>query len=425
MKRFLCAVSCATLGLFLLGALNPVWAQAQVLVPGDPPLTQADADLFRKGMEWALDIQLTERQRGMWQALFVQEWAKTTPFKRRQRLANLKSGFAWVGKLDQMTDAQRAQLRQTKQKQFLASLRSSSDPDDRFFLAIYDDANKPGGVKNPILLAGDPPLLKRHLDQRLSFVEWILDLSLTNERRQEYQGLFIKEWKNADRSKKAAIIKVIEESEAALAKMNLHARNLNRAAFQPHFLAGCRKEGADADDRWLVSLYDTAYKPGGERNPILVAGKPPLTQSVVDRHGDYLEFVLGLSLSGLSQPKRQILRDYVVKDWKAMDRAARQEFLDTLIKWGEIAQQPPAERGQLRSAVQPKMLAQLRSARDNERSQWLLGLYDNEQRAYQIMSDTLRQQHEVTMRILGNLAPSGRYEYNPLTGRYDRYVPNR
>ncbi len=41
------------------------------------------------------------------------------------------------------------------------------------------------------------------------------------------------------------------------------------------------------------------------------------------------------------------------------------------------------------------------------------------------ISSMRAKQHETIMLIIGNIAPSGRYEYNPATGRYDRYVPNR
>jgi hypothetical protein len=368
--------------------LNPVWSQGQVLVPGNPPLTQDVVDLFRKGMEWMLDIQLTEQQRGQYQALFIEDWNKKDPAQKRRAIANWKRDFAWLGKLDQMTDAQRAQFRQKNQGQYLSRLRSSKSLDDRFLLAEYE--------KRHTLVAGDPPLLTHHMDQRLLFVEWLLDLSLTDHQGQEYQRLFIKEWNNADRSKKAAIVKQIEDWAPALAKLNLPSRNLNRAAFQPRFLAVWRKDGADVDDRWLLSLYETTYRPGGERNPVLVAGQPPLTQSQVDRYADYLEYVLDLSLSGLNKPKREILRDYVVKDWKKMDRAARQEFLDTLKKWEDIAQRP-AERNEWGSAMRPKMLAQLRLARDDERSLWLLGLHDKEQRDFQARMELLKEQHRIQM----------------------------
>jgi hypothetical protein len=35
------------------------------------------------------------------------------------------------------------------------------------------------------------------------------------------------------------------------------------------------------------------------------------------------------------------------------------------------------------------------------------------------------QHHELMMEIIRSIAPSGRYEYNPATDRYDRYVPYR
>jgi hypothetical protein len=33
--------------------------------------------------------------------------------------------------------------------------------------------------------------------------------------------------------------------------------------------------------------------------------------------------------------------------------------------------------------------------------------------------------HETNKRIIDIYRASGRYEYNPATGRYDRYVPDR
>jgi hypothetical protein len=40
------------------------------------------------------------------------------------------------------------------------------------------------------------------------------------------------------------------------------------------------------------------------------------------------------------------------------------------------------------------------------------------------MSDLQTRHHETMMQIIRNIGPSGRYEYNPATGRYDRYVPH-
>jgi hypothetical protein len=35
------------------------------------------------------------------------------------------------------------------------------------------------------------------------------------------------------------------------------------------------------------------------------------------------------------------------------------------------------------------------------------------------------EHHELMKEIIRNFGPTGRYEYNPATGRYDRYVPYR
>jgi hypothetical protein len=41
-----------------------------------------------------------------------------------------------------------------------------------------------------------------------------------------------------------------------------------------------------------------------------------------------------------------------------------------------------------------------------------------------LLSDARARHHETMMTIIRNIGPSGRYEYNPSSGRYDRYVPN-
>jgi hypothetical protein len=41
------------------------------------------------------------------------------------------------------------------------------------------------------------------------------------------------------------------------------------------------------------------------------------------------------------------------------------------------------------------------------------------------LSHISAQGHEVNLMIINNMRPSGRYEYNPATGKYDRFVPVR
>jgi hypothetical protein len=51
--------------------------------------------------------------------------------------------------------------------------------------------------------------------------------------------------------------------------------------------------------------------------------------------------------------------------------------------------------------------------------------HDNNQQFLQGLSDAQARHHALMMEIMRNVGRSGRYEYNPATGRYDRYVPYR
>src|SRR5205807_1503696 len=144
--------------------------------------------------------------------------------------------------------------------------------------------------------------------------------------------------------------------------------NKLRLSVQPAMLASWSKPDASALNHWLAARHQEAFKPGSTRNPILVPGEPALTQQLVDRYGDYVEWVLDFSISGgLSAEQRKILRDYLVKDWKTMDREA---FLATVKEWVEVAAKKPDVWQKWTDAERPRLLAKLWTARDDERSKW-------------------------------------------------------
>jgi hypothetical protein len=49
---------------------------------------------------------------------------------------------------------------------------------------------------------------------------------------------------------------------------------------------------------------------------------------------------------------------------------------------------------------------------------------DARQLELRALSNLQASNHETQMFIINNILPSGHVEYNPSTGRYDRYVPN-
>jgi hypothetical protein len=398
----------------------------EVIVDGNPPLTRRLMDNFRQLHEWLLDIKLTAAQHRQWEGLFIAEFKKKPRFSQQQLVSSWeKQARYWEG-LAKLDDSERARERAAQHAKLLPRLRKSTDQDDRLLVAVHDAEHRPGSRKNPILAAGDPPLTTALMEQRLLFVEWLFDLTLTPEQRAEYQRLFTKVWKELDKSSKVNLAKGIEMWGEASASWTAFHRNLARALYLPRALAtGAGKDATEAD-RWLVALYETAYKPGGARNPVLVQGKLELTQALVDRYGDYLEWILQLSLSGgLTRAQRQLLQEYLVKDWKTMGASGRDEFLANIKKWAEVAPQGAKGWNRWRETLQPKLLAQLRSERDNPRSQFLLQLYAKEQQLLQSALQAERARHQITMNAMNAMGasagpPPGYVEaYNQGTGRYE------
>jgi hypothetical protein len=88
------------------------------------------------------------------------------------------------------------------------------------------------------------------------------------------------------------------------------------------------------------------------------------------------------------------------------------------------------------AASKPQTVSATLSKQDLQRSKqlslqeeiYLLMLqqaYDARQRELLAINNIRARGHETNMRIIDSMRPSGRYEYNPATCRYDRYVPSR
>jgi hypothetical protein len=414
----------------LLGGLNLAAGADKVLVPGDPPLTQELVDTYRRMAEWALGIELGEKERREWQELFMAEFLKKNLDKRKAVITSCQGYAPYLDRVSKLDNADRERERAINGRAWLDGLRKSKDRDDQMLLAAYDAAYKPGGTKNPILVEGDPPLTKVMIDVDAATTEWVLDLRLIDQQRRKFRDLWVEDWKSWDAAKRQREAKNIEEWANLLPTFNNYGRNLRRALDQPRFLAEFSKKDSGGLARWLLTLHEAAIKPGSARNAVLVEGDPQLTQLVVNRYADYLEVLLDLSVSGgFTAPQRQVLQDYLVKDWKKMSAEARRELLGDLKRWGDAAAKGGDELGKWRKALQPKVLTELRLAADNPRSRWLLETYENERQVVQRMRDRMLLDYETKMSIyrkFGEIGNSeGHFEYNPTTKRYDRWVPNR
>ena len=165
---------------------------------------------------------------------------------------------------------------------------------------------------------------------------------------------------------------------------------------------------------------------------VLVPGDAPLTQGMVD---DYCRYVAwrwpqAFARAGGSQRLAQL----VVNDWKNGDRARQRAILADLKWWREdFPKLDRAQRERLaaRDEAPGRYTERVRqapgadgrpSARDLEAIQLLRLQQLNDARQLQIraLSNLQASHHETMMLIIDNMRPSGRYEHNPATGRYDR-----
>jgi len=228
--------------------------------------------------------------------------------------------------------------------------------------------------------AGDKQLSQDILDQWTAYVEWLIDVPFTQEQRRHFQALFTSDWAKLSPAAKASFLdKTTKGLPSQLAHLNNYQRDMRRAERLPPLLNSLLGSKA-AFARWLLEVYQTAHRSGGERNPVLVPGSPPLTQSMVNQYGDFIEWVLDLKLSGgLTRPQRQVLGELVVDEWMQMNDDAREHFVEILNHWRAIALLAESERLKQHEKINREFVADLRDSPDDKYNQWLLEIHDKEQ----------------------------------------------
>src|SRR5262249_28260521 len=156
------------------------------------------------------------------------------------------------------------------------------------------------------------------VDEGRRWNQWVLDVRLTAPQRQEYQRLFLNTWKSWDQGVKDHFFQNHAQGVfGPLLPLSPYGRNLLRARCRSQVLADLRSSAGDELARRLLAAHESAHRPGGERNPVLVAGQTPLTGDMVGQFGDFLEWALDLGAGGgLTEAQRQILQHLLMKSWQ-------------------------------------------------------------------------------------------------------------
>ena len=170
----------------------------------------------------------------------------------------------------------------------------------------------------------------------------------------------------------------------------------------------------------------TTLGPSRAGDKVLVPGDPPLTQDMVDDYGKFVEYRLGPALDRVGGRDR--LAQLIVNDWKSGDRARQKAIVADLKWWREdFPKLGRAERERLAArpaapGLDAERARQAAQTADEIHRFQLQQWNDARQQQVLALSNLQAQHHELMKLIIGNMRPSGRYVYNPSSGRYDRWV---
>lgn len=151
--------------------------------------------------------------------------------------------------------------------------------------------------------------------------EWYLGLGFTAEERREWQEVIASYWPKRDKAEREKIIKDHRDFFTTYSQWSPYERDLNRPLYMRNVLENLRNHNGDPE-RWIVAKLEAAYRPGGEGNPILVPGDPPLTRLLLDQTVAMIEFAFALNLSAT---ERGAYQKTFIGDWRQHDRKIQGE----------------------------------------------------------------------------------------------------
>jgi hypothetical protein len=416
----------AAVPLLILVIPAPLRAQDRLLVSGNPPLTEGAVAVAAKFYEWALDVRLSEPQYVEFERLVTERWKQPGVAPRGDVV---RAGQRW-SEIIGMRVAARGEIHPRVQDSVVARLRGSTDDAARWLLARYTDAHR-------VLVSGNPPLTQGLADRIADYWEWALDVPLGERERREVQQFQIALWAQRATEWKQSWITVIPAWWTTLSSLGPVERTLMRLGVQTRVLTEIRQDPKEPFNAWRLTVYQAAHRPGGPTNPILVPGAVPLTQDMITEYCEFVEWRWRLQLTGLGAQQRQQLQQLVVADWRSGDENARQAFLADLRWWLDVfPSMNDAQRQNVSYANEHTgaYLERLRRSPHADARAWYLALESlaletlryraTLQNMYIQTWRAMIESNRATMtQIARNLAPSGRYEYDPRTGGYNRYTP--
>ncbi len=131
--------------------------QSQVLVPGNPPLTEETIGRFTEFFEWAFDVQLTDDQQEVVRKYMVDSWTQ----KKTSDINDVVQLVAQQIELAKLPADKRSFVHAQIEPELLSQMRQQpNEPMAKWALAVYEASHTP-------IAKGTPPLTRQSTDAYL------------------------------------------------------------------------------------------------------------------------------------------------------------------------------------------------------------------------------------------------------------------
>jgi hypothetical protein len=219
-------------------------------------------------------------------------------------------------------------------------------------------------VSDTVLAPGNPPLTESMVTRFTDFQAWLLETPFTPPQHGRVRAMLLQDWKKPEEIKNDMTWLNMAVNFALVAP---DVREFWRLDTQLRVIEDLRTDKKNPDSQWLVAAYDEAHRP-------IVAGNPPLTESMISHYTTFVLWLLELPVDDWALQLR--LRAMIQEDWKKpKDLESDMKLLDLQLDMARY------ENGQVarlfaRSEVQPDVVKNMRADKGNPDARWLLAAYD-------------------------------------------------
>ena len=271
---------------------------------------------------------------------------------------------------------------------------------------------------------GNPPLTRFMIEGTDDFVEWLMQVQLTDGQKETVETELRRMWQKNSKEDIDGLMKILD-SRDKLAAMKPEERELVRQKILDDGIAEWRKDPS-VGAKLLVDIYDGTHKP-------IAAGNPPLTRQAVDAFSEVLFFAAG-QVSGVTCPPpaelKAKLADAIAKDYPSMGPDQQKQISQMPLGWAALRVAWPAysdaEKQQkieawksqdsivkLAGLLKQAAPAGSASSSGNSNAGVITAMQkaQNQAFAFQVMSNCMRMRHETNMMIINNMNDHYRYEY--------------